>query len=102
MKWNNIDGPSGTWLQGKIVCTYADLLRVFGPPRGGPDYRNGDKVTCEWNIKFEDGTVATIYDWRESQTPKALYDWHIGGFSERSTELVLKAIAEYNSMVKIN
>jgi translation initiation factor IF-1 len=24
----------------------------------------GDKVTIEWGIRFEDGTIATIYDWK--------------------------------------
>jgi hypothetical protein len=42
----------------------------------------------EWIIRFSDGTVATIYDWKLSETPMGVYDWHIGGFTQRAVELV--------------
>jgi hypothetical protein len=67
---------NGTGLQGYMEATYDQILKVLGPPT----YKDEDtKVTCEWVIMFEDDVVATIYDWKEPETPKGLYEWHIGG-----------------------
>jgi hypothetical protein len=41
---------------------------------------------------FPDGTVATIYDWKLSQTPKDLYDWHIGGHSKKAVTAIIQAM----------
>ena len=77
--WN--DG-TGTSLQGYVTTTYAFLVEKLGKPLEGDD-----KVTAEWILKFEDGTVATIYDYKEYRTPKGVYDWHIGGqFTESDAE----------------
>ena len=65
---------NGTSLQGYITATYADLVERFGEPECG-----GDKTTVEWMLKFADGTVATIYDWKLDETPTYMYNWHIGG-----------------------
>lgn len=73
-----------THLVGNLRATYADLVEVFGQP----DERSGDKITCSWHLKFEDGTVATIYDWKEDETPLGDYDWHIGGRTPRAFDRV--------------
>lgn len=87
MKFKTTDYMSnkfnGTSLQGYVTCDYAKLVEVFGKPTYGPDDR-GDKVTCEWCIEFEDGSVATIYDWKEYETPFGTYSWHIGGKNTRA------------------
>lgn len=75
---------SGSCLQGYIKTTYNELVNVFG----NPTTLQGDKVTVEWTIQFTDGTVATIYDWKLSQTPMNVYDWHIGGFNQRAVDYV--------------
>lgn len=80
---------NGTHLQGYVVATYADLVKVFGEPEGG-----GDKTTVEWALQFEDGTVATIYDWKEYSTPTYAYDWHVGGMSKRAVALVERAFRQ--------
>ena len=67
---------NGTSLQGYVQAHYHQLVAVFGEPQEG-----GDKTTVEWVLKFADGTVATIYDWKEEQTPEGMYHWHIGGRS---------------------
>lgn len=87
-------GVSGTCLQGYVHTTYAHLLHVLGKPT----CRDGDKTTCEWDIKFDDGTIATIYDWKTDSTPTGPYDWHVGGSEPRSVFLVgliLKAETRY-------
>lgn len=63
-----------THLQGYVKTTLDDLIQTFGVPQEG-----FDKSTVEWSLQFEDGIVATIYDYKEDTTPKYLYDWHIGG-----------------------
>jgi hypothetical protein len=40
--------------------TYSLLVKIFGKPTDGDGY----KVDAEWNIEFEDGLVATIYNWK--------------------------------------
>ena len=80
---------AGTSLQGYIETTRAELTRVFGEPI---EYEEGGKVTIEWGILFEDGTIATIYDWKRyelgSPTDPEVMQFNIGGFSVRAAELV--------------
>lgn len=86
----------GTSLQGYTETTMRKLIEVFGQPEYYGD--GGDKVTVEWCLKFEDGTVATIYDWKryELGTPELdeLIHWNVGGFSP-----VALATVEYQMRV---
>jgi len=73
---------SGTHLQGEITASRRLIESVFGVPTfvDGP---SEDKVSTEWVIRFDDGLVATIYDWKryEQGAPgmDEVYAWHIGG-----------------------
>ena len=76
---------TGTHLQGRITTSYDKLVEVFGEPTYN-DNDPRDKVQVEWALKFSDGTVATIYNWKDyddgSRCKQALhYDWHIGGMN---------------------
>ena len=73
----------------KFISTkelYSKLKKVFGEP--GPS--DGYKSDAEWEIEFEDGQVATIYNWKNGKnykgyngTPKTkITNWHIGGKSK--------------------
>ena len=75
---------NGTCLQGYIETTYDELVKVFGKPTE----LGGYKITVEWILQFSDGTVASIYDWKLSETPMGTYRWHIGGKSQRVVDLV--------------
>jgi len=89
---------NGTCLQGYVTTTYSDLVAIFGEPT----YRGGDKTTAEWVVTFgrgKDKVVATIYDWKEYETPMGEYDWHVGGHSIKAVDLVYGLVAEYQSMV---
>ena len=82
-------------LMGTFDSTRRKIEEVFGAPTFTTD-EEWEKVTIEWVIKFEDGTVASIYDWKryEEGTP-ALdeeYEWHIGGKSIRAAELISQAM----------
>lgn len=92
---------NGTSLQGYVNATYPRLRELFGEPDDGDQY----KVSTEWVIRFNDGAVATIYDWKQTSnyeggrwTPEAFrangepHEWHIGGRSpevvQRVTDLI--------------
>jgi hypothetical protein len=88
MKFTQTDWTeaNGTHLQGYMEAYYHELVEVFGEPEGG-----GDKTTVEWVLSFADGTVATIYDWKEYETPMGLYRWHIGGRNYKAVDRVTRA-----------
>jgi hypothetical protein len=74
---NNYRDANMTCLMGYVNTTYARLVKVFGKPIDGD---SGDgKVNSEWIIKFANGEVATIYNYKTGTTPTDDYDWHIGG-----------------------
>ena len=93
---------AGTSLVGNVNSTYAELVQVFGEPT----LLGGDKTTAEWQIRFnvmEDGdtdttdVVATIYDWKEYDTPMGPYDWHVGGNSANAAWYVSDKLDEHRS-----
>jgi hypothetical protein len=90
-------GLSGTSLRGYITTTRAHIETVFGSPTIdlGVDGR-GSKTTTEWYLLFEDGTRATIYDWKryEDGAPEMdeRYEWHIGGDSLFAVSRVVEAL----------
>ena len=70
---------TGTWLQGSVLTTRAKLTETFGEPM----QYEASKITLQWGVKFDDGTIATIYDWKryELGTPAEdeLMTYNIGG-----------------------
>ena len=95
MKATKTNEISGTSLQGEILTTKAQLLATFGEPNWISDDESG-KITIEWALVFEDGTLATIYDWKryEEGTPSTfeVYSYHIGGMSALAVERVTEAL----------
>lgn len=81
---------NGTSLSGYISCTRNQLQQMFGEPMyNGP----GDKVTTEWLIKFDDGMVVTIYDWKRYDNGPGLnevYQWHIGSHQQWRSNAVAR------------
>ena len=73
----------GTFLIAEIKTTYSKLVSLFGEPTVGDEY----KIDAEWEIEFEDGTVATIYNWKDGKnycgangkSVQQIKHWHIGG-----------------------
>ena len=74
---------NGTCLQGYITAHYYQLVDIFGEPTESDGY----KVDAEWYIEFEDGTVGTIYNWKNGPnycgadgTPvEYITEWNVGG-----------------------
>ena len=56
--------------------SYERLVETFGEPTFKGDM---DKISVEWCLEFEDGTVATIYDWETPFTAIHHRRWHVGG-----------------------
>lgn len=78
-----------TGLVGYVMTDYKTLVSKLGKPHITGD---GEKVTCEWQIVIDNQVVATIYDWKEHETPKGMYDWHIGGKNKLAEALVNKLV----------
>lgn len=77
---------SGTHLQGVVRVSYQDLIRIFGQDTCYDNY----KSDAEWVVKFGDGKIATIYNYKDGLNyngdggmPKEdIIDWHVGGDSK--------------------
>lgn len=89
----NHEVGSGTWLQGYVTTTLDQLIKTFGEPQR---YIGEDKVTVNWSMVFEDGTIATIYDWKryEMGTPQLteVMEYNIGGTTREAVTLVREAL----------
>jgi hypothetical protein len=61
-----------------ITATYKQLVKAIGEPQytSTPD----DKSQYDWTLETEDGTVFTVYDWKEYRKikPNENIEWHIG------------------------
>ena len=76
---------SGTSLQGYVEVSFERLVAMFGKPHESDGY----KVDAEWDIRLGDGTIATIYNWKngtnycghEGLPASQMIDWHVGGFN---------------------
>lgn len=68
---------NGCCLRGYVSTTYDALVNILGEPITG--HCGDGKVNCEWILKFDCGSIATIYDWKMTNTPMEEYRWHIGG-----------------------
>ena len=83
----------GTSLSGYVDTTYAALKEMFGEPEEGDGY----KVDAEWVLEFKDGTVVTIYNYKdgvnylgaeEGIETQNITDWHIGGGNNAEIKLL--------------
>ena len=81
-------------------ATLADLQIILGAPNHTSDPH--DKVQNEWELELEDGTIFTVYDWKEYRryTDKETIEWHIGGRSQKDTfvaqDTLLEVLATMN------
>jgi hypothetical protein len=84
----------GTSLKGYITASRKELVEVFGEPCLF-EPSTMEKVQIEWCLEFGDGTVATIYDWKQyGHIPPEdeIVDWNVGGHSAKAMDQVLAAI----------
>lgn len=89
---------TGTSLQGYIDAKYWRLVHAFGNPFDGDGY----KTDAEWAIQFDDGVIATIYNYKNGRnylgedglSPQEIDHWHVGGHSKEAVARVKEVIAE--------
>jgi len=87
---NDIDiDTSETHLQGYINTDYDTLVELFGEPfENDGEY----KTDVEWEIKFEDGVISTIYNWKNGKNYlgndgidiSEMSEFNVGGFEKKS------------------
>tara|TARA_R100001463_G_C3545404_1_gene222682 strand:+ start:6643 stop:7155 length:513 start_codon:yes stop_codon:yes gene_type:complete len=81
---------AGTHLQGKLEMPYDEIVKAFGEPHykwQPTDLEN--KIDVEWSFEFEDGTIATLYNWKNGYAYNGtdglpldhIKEWNVGGFS---------------------
>jgi hypothetical protein len=90
------NNAGGTSLQGYVNTSYKRLVELFGEP--DPANTDGYKMSTEWDVEDEDGSVYTIYDYKATKLYSSDglsvskfrklpdYDWHIGGVSNYGIE----------------
>jgi len=96
----------GTHGCGRIHVSYDLLCTLFGQPWAGRvDY----KSDAEWQVEFEDGTVACIYNWkngmnflghRGTATP-LITEWNVGAFDSRGVELIDELIENHDKVATV-
>ena len=91
---------NNTCFQGAIECSHGLLVELFGPPTWDKESDDG-KVKNEWVLLFDDGRVATVYDWKEYDLPvENITDWHIGGKNKIITQRVEYIIDKVQSPIR--
>lgn len=84
---------SGTSLKGYLRANYQALVEVFGEPIAG-DIE--DKVSCEWDVLFDDGTISSIYSWKNyGMDPRDVLNWNIGGRDKNAVARVSEALKNH-------
>ena len=79
---------------GNLNCSYENLVRTFG--HGSIDIIDDTKSDIGWDIEFEDGTKASIYNWKDGFNHLGEYgnpvedieDWCVGGYDNKALELI--------------
>jgi len=78
-----------TSLQGYVTTTYAHLIRAFGEPH---DRDVAGKIRVQWRLRFADGTVASVYDWKTSEPIDEVTEWNVGGSSPHAVRRVQEVL----------
>jgi len=73
---------------GQVDAPLEKLIEVFGDPMYIDENESDGKTTMEWHIRFSDGSVATIYDYKRDPI------FHVGGFKQAALANVLAALGE--------
>jgi len=92
---------AGCGLMGIIKRDYDAIVKTFGEPTEG-----FDKTDAEWHIRFDDGTVATIYNYKDGINYNGdrglpvqdIKEWHVGGKSIHAYYLVFDEIGKANAV----
>ena len=79
---------AGCSLQARLSIDYASLVQAFGEP-----LTYAETVEDYWDIKFADGTVASIYDPDAEGFPtNETTNWSVGARGYKGLEYVLQVL----------
>ena len=101
MNWQRGGDIDGLSRQGCAPFPYDRIVEVFGKPDETPW---SDESAFTWSITFDDGTVASLYDYKASslyderlpspeQMKRDFRDWSIGGKGWPAVDLVIRALS---------
>tara|TARA_R110000796_G_scaffold241706_1_gene363488 strand:+ start:69 stop:422 length:354 start_codon:yes stop_codon:yes gene_type:complete len=82
-------GALDTRRVGFLDAAYENLVMAFGPPLRCHDNAG---THFEWNIMFNDGTIATVYDYNMVKPCYDVMEWHVGGHTSGVVKLVEQAV----------
>lgn len=93
MKQTNKSTNRSSFHNETFYASVEDLRKILGEPKCE---QNDAKVNFVWGMETEDGTVFTVYDWKEYRKLEEdeEIEWHVGGFSREDTSKALNEIAE--------
>jgi hypothetical protein len=79
----------GGSLIGYLTADFEKLVEILGE-----DYVEGGdgKTQANWDVYFEDGSHATIYDWKHYSPLEGITEWNIGGEDASVVPKVLKLL----------
>lgn len=80
----------GSSLRGYLKnVNYSELERIFGKPTYNHNiHGEGDgKVRFEWDFRLN-GSIITIYDWKEVAPRDEIIEWQIGGHDNAVVDLL--------------
>jgi len=96
----------GTCLQGHVYCSYETLVSLFGEPS---EHYDDYKCDAQWVIEFEDGEVATIYNWKnginycgvkDGIPTEKITEWNIGGNTHK-VAFAINHLTNHSLMMQI-
>ena len=87
------NGNGTSFYDTTFTATVEDLRKILGEP----DFQQNDgrdKTNFDWTMVTEDGTVFTVYDWKEYRPLEEDEEvkWHVGGRSGMDTRKALGEI----------
>jgi len=75
--------------QGYVYSSMKQLTELFGEPTL---YPKTSRVKSEWCVKFDDGNLATVYDYEEAFLPTGPYEYHIAGSTPKAADYIKKIV----------
>ncbi len=95
MKQTNKSANGTSFHDTTFFASVSDLRKILGEPYSEQN-DGSDKCNFDWTMETEDGTIFTVYDWKEYRPleENEMIEWHVGGRSGADTEKALNEIAD--------
>jgi hypothetical protein len=95
MKQTNKSANGTSFHDTTFFASVSDLRKILGEPYSEQN-DGSDKCNFDWVMETEDGTIFTVYDWKEYRPLNEFEGirWHVGGHSGLDTMKALEEIEE--------